>query len=164
MGKPTFLLSFLALLCVGTLAQQNASGGTGADSFLGTWKLNIENSSKGPTAGTITIEPEGKKYKITLELAYPGGFGGAAWTVTDMNGRGSPVTRNFNKAIAEEWHVKREGVDSFTILAVFRAAGAGGQEEWRYKVGPDGKTLTRRVVSGGPPDHRNQVLVFEKTP
>jgi len=162
MGKRTFLVGLVATLCISTLAQQNPSGSAATDLFLGKWTLNVDKSSPGPTSGTITIEPEGKKYRITLEVAYPGGFGGTAWTVSDMKGWASPVTRNFNQAIAEEWHVKRKAVDSFTIISVFRVAGAGVRTEWRYTVGPEGKTLTRRVISGGPTSHRNQVLVFEK--
>lgn len=164
MGKLAFLVSLVAVLCVGALARQSSSGGTPTVTFLGKWKLNVDKSSPGPTAGTITIEPEGKKYRITLEVAYPGGLGGTAWTVTDMTGWGSPVTRNFSQPLAEEWHVKREGVDSFTLISVFRVAGAGGRTEWRYTLSSDRKTLTRRVISGGASSQRNQVLVFDQVP
>ena len=163
MGKPTLLVSLVAMLCINALAQQNPSGSTATDSFIGKWKLNVDRSSTQIAAGTITIEPVGKKYRITLDFANTAWFGGAVWTVTDMKGWASPVTRNSNHPIGEEWHVKREGVDSFTIISVFRVPGAGGRVEYRYTVGPDGKTLTRRVISEEPPGHR-QVLVFEKAP
>ena len=163
MGKLKFAASAV-LLSIPTIAQQIPSGRTATDLFIGRWNLDIDKSSPGPTGGAITIEPEGKKYKITLKVSYPGKFGGTSWTVSDMKGWGSPVTRDFNQAIEEEWHVRREAADSFIITAVFRAAGAGGQIEWRYTVSPDGQTLTRRVVSGGPSDHRNQVFIFDKAP
>lgn len=152
-----------ALLCTGTFAQQTGVGIAPVNRFVGTWKLNIEKSSPGqsPTSGTFAIQPEGKKYKITLEAAYRGGFGGTAWTVSDLKGWGSPVTRNFSEELGEQWYVKLEGVDSLDIISV---DGAGDRTEWRYTVGPDGKTLTRRVVGGGIPNRRNQVLVFEKVP
>jgi|SRR5579859_2154435 len=164
MENPGFLVAVLAVLSLSTLAQQNPSASTPMDAFLGKWKLSVDKSSQGPTGGAISIEPAGKKYRITVEIAYPDGFGGTSWTVTDMKGWASPVTRNFNRLIAEDWHVKRETAESFTITSVFHVTGAGGSTEWRYAVSPDGKTLTRRVVSGGPSSRRNQVLVFEKAP
>jgi hypothetical protein len=163
MGKPTFLVGLVATLCISTLAQQNPSSGAATDLFLGKWTLNVDKSSPGPTAGTITIEPEKKKYRITLELAYHGN-GGTSWTVSDMKGWASPVIRKPYRGIAipEEWDVKREAADRFTISSVFSINGIEGHTNWRYTVSPDGKTLTRQVISGGSTSQRNQVLVFEK--
>ena len=164
MGKPSFLVSLAAVLCIITLAQQNPAASTAMDSFLGKWKLSVEKSSPGPTAGTFTIEPDGKKFKITLEMAYPSGPGGTSWTVTDMKGSPTPVTRTSNRLITEEWLVKREAADTFTIVSIFRAGPTAGRVEWRYTIGSDGKTLTRRFISGAPRTEQNQVLVFEKAP
>src|SRR5579862_4124462 len=91
MGKPPFLVGLAAALCISTLAQQNPSGSAATDLFLGKWTLNVDKSSPGPTAGTITIEPEKKKYRITLELPYQGG-GRTSWAVSDMKGWASWVT------------------------------------------------------------------------
>jgi hypothetical protein len=163
MRNTAFLVSLLAMLCISTLAQQNASSIAAKDLFLGKWKLNVDKSSPGPAAETITIEPDGKKYRITLEISHPDGFKHTAWTVSDMKGWSSPVERNPVLLPATEWHVKREAADSFTIVAVPDVAGSGRAES-RYTVGPDRKTLTKRVISGGAPDHRHQILVFEKVP
>ena len=163
MGKATFLLGLVATLCFSTLGQQSSSGSATTDLFLGKWTLNVDKGSPGPSAGTITIEPEKRKYRITLELAYQGS-GGISWTVTDMKGWASRVTRKPYRGIAvpEEWDVKREAADSFTISSVFRINGIEGHTNWRYTVSSDGKTLTRRVISGGLTKERDQVLVFEK--
>jgi hypothetical protein len=163
MGKHPFLIGLVATLCVSTPAQQNPSGGATTDLFLGKWTLNVDSSSPGPTAGTITIEPEKRKYRITLELAYQAS-GGISWTVSDMKGWASPVTRKPYRGIAipEEWDVKREAADRFTISSVSSINGFESHTEWRYTVNSDGKTLTRRVISGGPPSDRNQVLIFDK--
>jgi len=163
MGKPTFLVGLLATLCIGALAWQNPSGGAATDLFLGKWTLNVDKSSPGPSAGTITIEPEKKKYRITLELAYDGS-GGTSWTVSDMKGWASTVTKKSYRgiAISEEWDVKREASDRFTISSVFNINGIEGHTKWRYTASPDGNTLTRQVISGGPASERSQVLVFEK--
>ena len=163
MGKPTFLVALVATLCISALAQQNPSDSAASDLFLGKWTLNVDKGSPGPTAGTITIEPEKKKYRITLELAYHGS-GGTSWTVSDMKGWASPVTKKPYRGVAipEEWDVKREAADTFTISSIFSINGIEGHTNWRYTVSPDGKTLTRRVISGGPTSQRNQVLVFEK--
>jgi hypothetical protein len=163
MGKPTVFVGLVLTLCISTLAQQNPSGSAFTDLFLGKWTLNLHKSSPGPTAGTITIEPEKKKYRITLELAYDGS-GVTSWTVSDMKGWASPVTKKPYRGIAipEEWDVKRESDNRFTISSVFRINGIEGRTNWRYTVSSDGETLTRRVISGGVKSERNQILVFEK--
>ena len=166
MGKLAFLLTLAAVLGVSAPAQQNGSGSVPNDTFLGKWKLNTAKSSAGPSAETITIEPERKQYRITVEAAYSDDRGKKIfWTVTDMNGRGSPFTYSSvqQPTDQEEWHVQRDGPDGFTINAILRGEhGQVSRFEWRYRVSLDGKALTRRRISSVPPSHETQVLVFDR--
>jgi hypothetical protein len=163
MRKPGNLIVSVTAVCISVFAQQGPSSSPAADLFLGKWTLNVGKSSPGPTSGTITIEPQKKQYKITLELAYEVS-GGVSWTVTDMKGWASAVTSKPYRGIAipEEWEVKREADDKFTIRSVSGINGIESRAEWRYTASADGKTLTRRVIRGGPASRRDQVLVFEK--
>ena len=85
MRKTGKLIVSVTAVCISVFAQQGPSNSPAADLFLGKWTLNVGKSSPGPTSGTITIEPQKKQYKITLELAYEVS-GGVSWTVTDMKG------------------------------------------------------------------------------
>jgi len=147
MRKTGNLIVSVTAVCISVFAQQGPSNSPAADLFLGKWTLNVGKSSPGPTYGTITIEPQKKQYKITLELAYEV-TGGVSWTVTDMKGWASGVTHKpYNRGIAlpEEWAVKREADDKFTIRSVPGINGIESHAEWRYTASADGKTLTRRV-------------------
>ena len=162
-GSQFAVFAVLTVLYIAAFAQQNPpAGGTATDAFRGRWKLNVNKSSQGPTAEMITIEPEGKRYRITREAVYRDGSESSVWTVTDMKGWPSTVTQKDGAATHEEWRVKRDGADSFVVAAVFH--GGASRIESRYTVSPDGRTLTRRMISGGPPNFRNHVLVFDKVP
>ena len=162
-GSQFAVFAVLTVLYIAAFAQQNPpAGGTATDAFRGRWKLNVNKSSQGPTAEMITIEPEGKRYRITREAVYRDGSESSVWTVTDMKGWASTIIRKDGAvgATQEEWRVKRDGVDSFAVVAVFQ--GGAARIERRYTVSPDGQTLTRRIISGGPARFRSQVLVFDK--
>jgi hypothetical protein len=69
--------------------------------------------------------------------------------------------------VAENVTVKLEGKQLRSSVDVKRRDGSEstGRIESRYTVSPDGKTLTKRVISGGgPPSLGNQVLVFDRVP
>jgi hypothetical protein len=162
-GSLFAVLLIFAVLCIHAFPQQNPAGaGAPTDAFRGRWKLNIEKSSPGYTAGMITIEPEGKRYRITKELAYRGDSSRPVWSVTDMKGGASTVTQKFGDSADEEWRIKRDGVDSFVLVAVFH--GGAARVEWRYTVSPDRQTLTRRIIAAEPRIDLTPVLVFDKLP
>ena len=165
-GPQPAALVVLAGFCLAAFAQQNpAAVSASTDAFLGRWELNVDKSSRGPNSPKVemlTIEPQGKMYKIAFEASYPDGSNSRDWTVTDMKGWASTIIRKDRAvgATQEEWRVTRDGVDSFAVVAVFQ--GGAARIERRYTVSPDGQTLTRQTISGGPARFRSQVLVFDK--
>jgi hypothetical protein len=79
-----------------------------------------------------------------------------------MKGGASTVTQKFGDSADEEWRIKRDGVDSFVLVAVFH--GGAARVEWRYTVSPDRQTLTRRIIAAEPRIDLTPVLVFDKLP
>jgi hypothetical protein len=155
----------LALLCICALAQQNAAvGGKQADRFIGRWKQNVEKSSPTPRNEIISIDAEGKRYRITREFTDHDGNRSGDWTLTDMRGSGSPLMHTDLTTTGAEWRVKRDGDDSFVVVSVASGPSAVFRIELRYTVSPDGMTLTRRIMSGGPTNHGNPVIVFDRIP
>src|SRR5215471_3793989 len=138
----TSVFAFLTVLCVSVLGQQKPTTGDAAtDAFAGKWKLNVEKSSMPPERETITIQRQGSNYRIDCDIAYGNGTELNFWAVTDMNGTASKVTQANGKSMNEEWRVTREGADAFVVDSrPFHTV-------VRYKVSPDGQTLTKREVS-----------------
>jgi hypothetical protein len=125
------------LLCISARGQQDASGSAFKDPLAGKWVLNAAKSTLPPADSIITIEAERNRYKITLSFTDDHGMKFTSWTVTDMSGDWSKVTRAGRKS-SEKWRVARDGHDAF-VLETFVGTD-------RYNVSSDGKTLTDRLT------------------
>ena len=134
--------ALILVLSVSVLGQQkSASTDASTDAFIGKWRLNVDKSSLPPERETLAIENQASGYRIHVDVAYANGTELKFWTVTDMKGTPSKLTQEDGKPMNEEWRVIREEADAFVVDSrPFRRV-------VRYKVSPDGQTLTIREVS-----------------
>lgn len=132
-----FVLLWLPLLYFSASGQESIPSRAPKDSFVGKWVLNVSKSTLPPANSTITIEPNGNAYKITLYVKDERGREYLSWTLSDMKGEWSEVTRTFSR-YSGKWRVTRESSDAFVIDDLV--------DTDRYTVSPDGKTLTDHLV------------------
>jgi hypothetical protein len=125
------------LLCISVCGQQQASISASEDPIVGEWVLNGAKSILPPGDSTVTIETARNRYKITLNFTDDHGRKFSSWTVTDMKGDWSQVTRLGRKS-PEKWRVTRDGQDAFVLETFVNTD--------RYEVSSDGRTLTDRII------------------
>jgi hypothetical protein len=122
--------------------------------FMGVWKFNAEKSSAGTKTMVVTIEREGKDYKITSDTESERGYKYYYSASTSMKGEivktldsdGKPKLTGYDKngqSMFQEWRVTVESSDSFLIDWL----GSFWKQE-RYEVSADGQTMTIKDVPG----------------
>ncbi len=130
-------------LCLAGYGQQNGRpNGTPKDRFLGKWILNAAKSTLPPAGSTIAVDFAGNKYKISLYVIDEHGTEFRSWTVTNMKGTWSNVTKLYGRTsprhFHENWRVTREGPGAFVVESAV--------DTRRYAVSSDGKTMTEHLI------------------
>ena len=131
------------------------------DSFLGTWRLNVQKSkyTPGPAPKSVVsiYEPAGKGVKVSVTSETAGGKIQYSYT-SNLDGSDSPVTGN--NPNADTMAVRR--IDARTLEAVSKKGGTVTIMQ-RNVLAPDGKTRTVTTTGTDAQGQKvNNVGVFEK--
>ena len=122
--------------------------------FIGVWKFNAEKSSAGIKTKVVTIELEGRDYKITSDTESERGYKYYYVAITNMKGEvvktldrdGKPKLTGYDKngqSMFEECRVTLESSNSFLIDWL----GSFWKQE-KYELSSDGQTMTVYDVPG----------------
>ena len=173
---PLLLTTLLLVICLlsachkRTAEEQVPSITLGTNQFVGTWKLNLNQSSRtGTRDEVIAIKPEATDFRFDIKWESSNGTELNYWFVTKMDGGTTKLTQTDGKPMGDEWRITRSNSSSFLV----QSGGPFARTD-RYEVSSDGQTLTKQrlpndkgLVVGNSPEEgktpkQNEIMVFER--
>jgi hypothetical protein len=155
------MIARLLILTAAVLAAAVPATAQSTDSFMGTWRLNVQKSkyTPGPAPKSVVAiyEPAGKGVKVSVTSETAGGKVQYSYT-SNLDGRDSPVTGN--NPNADTVAVRR--IDARTLEVVSKKGGTVTITQ-RNVLAPDGKSRTVTTTGIDALGQKvNNVGVFEK--
>ena len=116
--------------------------------FFGTWKLNTDRSKaesgEAPKGQTVTIEPRGQGFAVTMEVDNGDGTKSRTTRTAALDGKDVTVQGITNPAVREAY----TRIDDRTFQRVVKLNGQV-RNTLKFTVAPDGKSVTAITTATG---------------